>query len=173
MRYGPLSPSPDLHSDINRKLTTGRKSYFLQLRPGRERHCARAAFLIHVWDLLSYVYCRWCLMSPFSIKHNLKKWQARQTEASVCVLNEDCCYCLFLSPLKQPFPVPATDKPFCLFVFVLGWRSKLLVQTQGLWSVRVQGFICHFHPMILIASASQSDKSDWQAAEYYIYIGGP
>ena len=75
----------------------------------------------------------------------------------------------FLSPLKRPFPAPATDKPFCLFVFVLGWRSKYQVQTLGLWSVREQGFIWHLHPTILITSASHSDKSDWQAAQRYIY----
>lgn len=48
------------------------------------------------------------------------KMKSPQSEANVCVLSENGGHCLFLSPLKRPFPAPATDKPFCVFVFVLG-----------------------------------------------------
>lgn len=92
-----------------------------------------------------------------------------QSKTTVCVLKETCGHCLFLTPLKRAFPAVATDKPFCLFVFVLGWGSKHHVQTVGLWSVRIQGFIWHLHPTILITSASHSDKSDWQAAQHYLH----
>lgn len=122
--------------------------FFLQLCPGRRQHCVRAAFSICTLLKMSDV-CN----EPFGITHNLKTWQDVQSEAGVFG------HCLFLSPLKRPFPAPATDKPF---VFVPGWRSKHRVQTRGLWSVRVRGFIWHLHPTILITSASRSDKSDWQ-----------
>lgn len=86
-----------------------------------------ATFSIYVWDLLKMSEV---CSDPFSITHNLKNDKKTVRERLVFVFSkENCGHCLFLSPLKRPFPALATDKPFCLFVLFLdedqSTRSRL------------------------------------------------
>lgn len=149
MRYEPLYPSPDLHSDINRKLLSGRKSYFLQL-------CPEMSAILYE-SCISNMGIRFALDNgnePQSITHDLKKWLARWSEFVFWIKTPVTVFsCYHFPPLSC---ISHSRTLVSLFLFLdedQGPGSR-----QGLWSVRVHRFIWHLHPTIPITSATHSNK---------------
>lgn len=129
--------STDLHSDINRKLPTGRKTYFF-------------GFTAVAWDERSNhtsTYVRRCLMSAAA--HSASNPSRENDGAGFRVL-EKCDRSLFLSATKRPFPAAAADKTSlslcCLFLeedqrsgySIFGIRWGIL---DGRLSLRLNGFV--------------------------------
>lgn len=103
--------STDLHSDINRKLPTGRKTYFLVLQLWCETNAATCS---HKGEGVR------CLQQP-----TRPQTCGEKVTRHVSCFWKRCDLGLFLSATKRPFPAGAADKNLSVpLLFVLGGGSK-------------------------------------------------
>lgn len=126
-------PYIDPNPDINRKLPTGRKSYFLQLCPGWGQHCTRATLSIHVRDLLKMSNVR---SEPLSIT---ARTIARHEEQRLALCFENRRVGVF-SCYHEKSHFPARKKKSFLSLCVCSWMRIKASRPEGLRSARVQGF---------------------------------